>query len=896
MWRARMIRVIGFAAGRTGPRHNGGNGYNTLFRRSARVWELRAPVQLSTYAPPMKRLLRIVWKTAAWGALLGAAAAIGLGVYAATLLPTLPTVADIRRVPLNIPLRIYSSDDKLIAEYGDERRSPVTLDQTPPLLIDAILVTEDDRFYHHSGVDFRGIVRAGISNFFTQSRAQGASTITMQVARNFFLKPDKTYTRKLKEILLAFKLERALTKDEILALYLNKIFLGHRAYGFAAASQVYYGVDLSDLSVPEIAMLAGLPKAPSRNNPLTDPARATERRDYVLRRLHELGRIDDLSYRTATDAPVTAARRIAERQAQAPYAAEMVRQMLFERFGRAAYQDGYRVTVTIHSEYQSRADDALRRGLLAYDKRHGFRGPVDALDLEALSPADIDNALRNYPHSGDVIPAVVLSGAGRSIAARIIGRDINIDWQHIEWARAHQSPNSLGPELTAAAEVVSRGDVVYVAPVAGRAGRGWGLSQLPDVGGALVCIDPNSGAVRALAGGFDYYLSKFNRAAQALRQPGSNFKPFIYSAALEHGFTAGSLVSAAPIVVADDLEGVWRPQNYSGQFFGPTRLREALSRSLNLVAVRLLRAIGIDAAIAHLAKFGFDPATLPRSYSLALGSFSVTPLDLAAGFAVFANGGRRVQPYLIERIEDADGETVALAGCDGCLIKRAGGDGVLDAAGDGDGDGDSDSDGEAAGEVAAAEDAGPADTAAAVDGVEVANAVTDTVTVDSVTADTVADGESDRVISEQNAFLMTEMMREVIRSGTGRRALALERGDLAGKTGTTNDFRDAWFSGFNADLVATVYVGFDEPAHLGRRESGATAALPIWVDYMRAVLPDFPARESPPPDGIVTRLINKNTGQPAAADDPDGYLEYYIAGSEPAAAGPGGERAGEALF
>jgi len=855
----------------------------------------------------MKRLLRIVFKSAAWGALLGVVAAIGLGAYVATLLPALPSVDDLRRAPLNIPLRIYSADGKLIAEYGDERRSPVTLDQTPPLLIDAILATEDDRFYHHGGVDFRGIVRAGISNFFSQSRAQGASTITMQVARNFFLKPDKTYTRKIKEILLAFKLERALTKDEILALYINKIFLGHRAYGFAAASQVYYGVDLPDLSVPEIAMLAGLPKAPSRNNPLTDPERATLRRDYVLHRLHELGRIDDLSYRTARAAPVTAARRVAETE-PAPYAAEMVRQMLFDRFGRAAYQTGYRVTVTIDSDAQSYADDALRRGLLAYDKRHGFRGPVDAILVDALSPADIDNALRQYPDSREVIPAVVLEAGERSITARIRGQDLRLDWEHIQWARAYRSANHIGPELSSAAEAAARGDVVYVAPVDGRAGRGWGLSQLPAVGGALVSIEPNSGAVRALAGGFDYYLSKFNRAAQALRQPGSNFKPFIYSAALEHGFTAGSLVSAAPIVVADDLEGVWRPQNYSGRFFGPTRLREALSRSLNLVAVRLLRAIGIDAAVDHLAKFGFDPATLPRSYSLALGSFSVTPLDLAAGFAVFANGGRRVQPYLIERIVDGRGEVVDLSDCAECLV-RAGGEGAGDAlsrhprgplsgGGDGVADGAGVGDGDAVIDAGDA-DGGPAATAATVN--VAADTVTDTtvtnitVTNGTVTNTTVTDIESDRVISEQNAFLMTEMMREVIRSGTGRRALALERADLAGKTGTTNDFRDAWFSGFNADLVTTVYVGFDEPAHLGRRESGATAALPIWVDYMRAVLPGIPKRESPPPPGIVTRFINKTTALPTAADDPDGYLEYYASGSEPRPAAPA-QKPGEGLF
>ena len=879
--------------------------------------QLSTSVRAATVtADSMKLLLRILWKVTAWCLLLAAAAGVGGGVYVATLLPTLPSIDDIRRVPLNIPLRIYSSDGKRIAEYGDERRSPVTLDQTPPLLIDAVLVTEDDRFYHHGGVDFPGIARAGISNFFTRSRAQGASTITMQVARNFFLKPEKTYTRKLKEILLAFNLERALTKDEILELYLNKIFLGHRAYGFAAASQVYYGVDLADLSVPEIAMLAGLPKAPSRNNPLTDPQRATERRDYVLRRLHELGRIDDLSYRTARAAPVTAARRLAETQAPAPYAAEMVRQMLFDRFGRAAYQSGYRVTVTINSAYQSYADKALRGGLLAYTRRHGFRGPVDTLDVDALDSQSIDEfidtALLQYPHSRELIPAVVLENAGREIVARIRGQTARIDWEHIQWARAYRTPNSLGPELSAAAEVVSRGDVVYVSPVDGRKGKGWRLEQLPAVGGALVSIDPHSGAVRALTGGFDYYLSKFNRAAQALRQPGSNFKPFIYSAALEHGFTAGSLVSAAPIVVADDLEGVWRPQNYSGQFFGPTRLREALSRSLNLVAVRILRAIGIDDAVAHLARFGFDPATLPRSYSLALGSFSVTPLDLAAGFAVFANGGRRVQPYLIERIVDGQGNEVELAGCIACAAPDddAAGDGAADGAG------------------AAAEVGGPAATAAAVDGdagvagvadvdgvagvdgvaangaaVDAAeegadvdagdaaenagaDAGVETVGVESA-ADAVAPASpTERVISEQNAFVMTEMMREVIRSGTGRRALALKRDDLAGKTGTTNDFRDAWFSGFNPDLVTTVFVGFDEPAHLGRRESGATAALPIWVDYMREVLPDFPERAAAAPDGIVTRWVSKASGQPTPATDPDGYLEYYITGSEPAPATP----------
>ena len=770
----------------------------------------------------MKFFARLLLKICAWGLMFVFTLGLGLGVYIATLLPELPSIEEIRRVPLNIPLRIYNSDDKLIAEYGNERRIPVSLDKTPPLLIDAVLATEDDRFYHHNGVDFPGIVRAGLSNFMSKSRSQGASTITMQVARNFFLTPEKTYTRKLKEMLLAFNMERALTKDEILELYFNKIFLGHRAYGFAAASQVYYGVELENLSVPEITMLAGLPKAPSRDNPITNPKRAAERRDYVLKRLHQLGRIDDLSYNTARQAPVTATRHVAEVEAQAPYVAELVRQLLVDRFGERAYELGYKVTVTINSEHQAQADEALRNGLMRYDRRHGFRGPLATIDLDEHNPESLDQALLAYPKSRELVPAVVLGNAGRSITALTQDQEtIHIDWRHIKWAKAYRSANSLGPEPAAAAEVVSRGDIIYASR---SSDDDWRLNQMPAISGALVSLDPNSGAIRALTGGFDYYLSKFNRATQALRQPGSNIKPFIYSAALEHGFTPGSLVSAAPVVIEDPLEGTWRPENYSGKFFGPTRLREALSRSLNLVAVRLLRAVGIDATIDHLAKFGFDRDKLPRSYSLALGSTAITPLDLAAGFAVFANGGKRIRPYLIERIVDAEGNPVELD-CDDCLVKPS-------ARGDGDGGGD--------GVVA-----------------------------------------EERAISEQNAFLVTSLMRQVILSGTGRRALALERADLSGKTGTTNDYRDAWFSGFNRDIVTTVFVGFDEPAPLGRRESGATAALPIWVDYMAAALKDFPERELTPPPNITTRYIDKATGRITTPDHPDGYLEYYLAGTEP---------------
>ena len=774
---------------------------------------------------------KLLLKMFIWSWALLMVAGIGLGVYVATLLSELPTIEEIRRVPLNIPLRIYNTERELIAEYGNERRIPVSLDDTPPLLIDAILATEDERFYHHSGVDFAGILRAGLSNLRSKSRGQGASTITMQVARNFFLTPERTYLRKFKEVLLAFKMERALTKDEILELYFNKIFLGHRAYGFAAASQVYYGVELNNLSVPEIAMLAGLPKAPSHNNPISNPQRAGERRAHVLKRLHDLGKIDDFSYNAARQAPITATRHVAETKARAPYIAEMARQMMVQRFGERVYELGYGVTVTINSAHQEQADESLRSGLLAYDQRHGFRGAVADTDLDEYTPLAIDQALQDYPRSHALIPAMVLHSAQRSLTARTQDQEIiTVRWDQIKWAKPYRTPNSMGDEPSTAAEVVRRGDIIYVSRVGD---QGWRLSQMPKVSGALVSLDANTGAILALTGGFDYYLSKFNRATQALRQPGSNIKPFIYSAALENGFTTSSLVSAGPIVVEDALEGVWRPQNYSREFFDPMRLREALSRSINLVSVRLVRAIGIEKTIQHLAKFGFDPEQLPRSLSLALGSISVTPMDLAAAFAVFANGGNRIEPYLIEKIVDRNGNEVVLSR-DECKYCRA-------------------------------QDAAD----------EMAEVV---LGYDSVVAETQPDA---RAISEQNAFLVSDLLQQVILTGTGRRALALKRDDLSGKTGTTNNFRDAWFSGFNRDVVTTVFVGFDEPSHLGRNESGATAALPIWVDYMGAVLEDFPEQPLRQPENIATRFVNKKTGKRTATDDPDGYFEYYLSGTEP---------------
>ena len=499
------------------------------------------------------------------------------------------------------------------------------------------------------------------------------------------------------------------------------------------------------------------------------------------------------------------------------------------KLGDTAYDKGLNVTLTIHSKYQEKANAALRKGLLDYDVRHGYRGPVDTLDIEGLEEFEINELLIPFQPSQELIPAVVVSASTEAFGAHTRdGESIEVTLDAMKWAKPYKTPNSIGGTPTSAADIVKQGDVVYLT---NEEDKGWKLSQLPAVSGALVSLDSSTGAVLALTGGFDYYLSKFNRAVQAQRQPGSNIKPFIYSSALDNGFTPGSLVSGAPIVVEDNLEGIWRPENYSKKFFGPTRLRQALSLSLNLVSVRLLRAVGIKPTIDHLSKFGFDPERLPRSLSLSLGSTAITPLDLASGYTVFANGGEKTDTHFIAKIEDAEGNAVD-------LDRLRCGDNCQD---------------------------------------DIENIIQ--------TADA-AEPKSDievnpRAISEQNAFLTTSIMKQVILSGTGKRALALNRRDLAGKTGTTNNYRDAWFSGFNPDVTTTVFVGFDEPAHLGRRESGASAALPIWVDYMGTVLEDFPEQNPEIPQNIITRFINKESGLLTSSDDPNGYMEYFLTGTEP---------------
>jgi penicillin-binding protein 1A len=800
------------------------------------------------------------WQLALVGAFTAAAVSVVvLAVVALVLTPTLPAMEDLSDKRLKVPMRVYTAEGELMAEFGEEKRVPVRIEDVPDTLIRAILAAEDHSFFYHHGVDYLGIVRAALHNLRTRGTGQGASTITMQVARNYFLSPEKTYIRKIKEVLLAFKLERELTKKQILELYINKIFLGHRAYGFAAAAQIYYGKNLAELTLPETAMLAGLPKAPSRDNPLSNPDSALERRNYVLRQMLSERYIDDATHREAASAPETAAKHAFKYSNDAPYIAEMVRQHMFQKYDEKTYGEGFSVYTTIDARLQKAANQALRRGLLDYERRHGYRGPAGHASIRGdKDRGRLDDALKDFRVVGDLTPGVVVKVEDKSVAVYTLdGTTVTIGWSGLVWARQYIDENTLGPPLTKAADLLKVGDIVYLEDTSSSeqngetAGR-WRLAQVPQVAGAIVALRPSDGAILALAGGFDFYESKFNRVVQAERQPGSSIKPFIYAAALEKGFTAASTVSGAPIVVEDaTLEDEWRPEDYSRQFFGPTRLRKALTLSLNLVSVRLLRAIGPAYAAEYLERFGFDPAKLPRNLSLALGTASATPLQMASAYTIFANGGYRVEPYVIRQVDDAEKHVLERASpavvCPECL------------------------------EVAATTSPrrGPR-----VDPIGEASANPTGATNPKREATEGTRVVAPRVLEPPLAFIMTSMMRDVIRAGTGRAAMQLGRKDLAGKTGTTNEYRDAWFSGFNADLVVTAWVGFDQPASLGRAETGGRAALPIWIDFMRVALDGAPERPLDPPPGIVKLMVNSETGKPAAADDPAAIEEYFIEGTE----------------
>ncbi|MBL1376628.1 penicillin-binding protein 1A [Zobellella iuensis] len=737
----------------------------------------------------------------------------------------LPDVSTLKDVRLETPMRVFSQDGELISQYGEQRRTPISVAEMPPLLIDAFLATEDARFYEHPGIDPIGISRAAIVWLSTGEKRQGASTITQQVARNFFLSREKTVIRKVKEIFLALHIETLLTKDEILELYLNKIPLGHRSHGVAAAAQVYYGKNVNELSLAEMAMIAGLPQAPSVLNPISNPRRAAERRAIVLGRMLETGKISRSEYDDAMASPVAARYHGAEITLSAPYLAEMAHQFALSMFGAEAYTQGLSVYTTVQADEQRAANAALINGLLAYDLRHGYRGPEATLWQGSPWSADqILQHLDEQPSYWPLEPAVVTAVAERGATLLIKGKgEVRLDWDSLKWARRYISDSRQGNAPRQAGDILKTGEQIWVRPQ----GEGWLLAQLPEINGALVALEPASGAVTALVGGFNFTLNKFNRSEQAARQMGSNIKPFVYSAALDNGFTLASMVNDAPINHWDAGSGSsWRPRNSPNVYDGPIRVREALARSKNVVSIRLLRDTGIPATMQRLNDFGFNTASIPATESLALGSPSATPLEMVTGYATFANGGHKITPFVVERIEDAQGQVLYQA-----------------------------------------------------------------------------QPVTQQVISAENAFLITEALNSAIWggvsdgrrwNGTGWRAgRALERKDIAGKTGTTNDSRDAWFSGYAPARVATAWVGFDDFGRpLGRTahnpnlgadqvtggEFGGSAALPIWIDYMKVALKDYPEQPRRMPENLVTVTIDSGSG---LRTDGQGVAEYFVQGTEP---------------
>ncbi|MBW7930896.1 MAG: transglycosylase domain-containing protein [Gammaproteobacteria bacterium] len=816
--------------------------------------------------------------------------------------PGLPGADTIREVPLQTPLRIYSRDGRLMAQLGEQWRTPVRFEDIPETVVKAFLAAEDDRFFEHPGFDYQGILRASINFALTGSRTQGGSTITQQLARAYFLSPERSFVRKARELILALRIEREFSKSEILSLYLNKIFLGQRAYGIAAAAEVYFGKDLAQLTLAEAATLAGIPKAPSLLNPVNGPERTVQRRAYVLGRMHHLGFIDQEQYREALDSPLESRLHGPRVELEAPYVTEMVRAQMLERFGAAAYTDGYEVVTTIDSRLQEAANLALSTTLLEYDRRHGYRGPVarGALAGVPAAGAERDRALQallqNQRREAALYPAVVLS-LGSNDSARFFVRDIgelSVPWEGLRWRR-YLSDAAMGPLPKGVGEVLAVGDVVHLLRTAK---GGWLLAQLPAAEAALVAIDPADGATVALTGGFSFQASKFNRAVQARRQPGSAFKPFVYSAGLEHGFTPATLINDAPLVFGDaELEDVWRPENYSRVFNGPTRMREALVKSLNLCSVRILMDTGIDTAIRHIRGFGFDDTALPRNLSLALGSGGVSPWDMAAGYAAFANGGRHVEHYIIDRVFDAGGTEVftaePLRACEACEPPPS-----TDATAG------TSPDGQQA--QAFAVDGYEPQVAYAMDGsrvdwpdeVPAYRSVEAMIEHGSQWRPDVGETPAffrdrrlaPRIIPADNAFLVYDMMRDVIRRGTGQRARELGRSDIAGKTGTSNERRDAWFSGFNGALVATVWVGFDKERSLGPREEGSQTALPMWKDFMARALRGTAERPIPQPPDIISARISPETGQLAGVGDFDAIFEYFrpadLAAAEARASAP----------
>jgi penicillin-binding protein 1A len=748
--------------------------------------------------------------------------ALGLFALYSHYAPQLPTEAELRKIDIQVPLRIYNRDGELIAEYGERRSRPVTLKEVPKALTQAFIDIEDARFYEHQGVDFKGVLRALGNIASTGSASQGASTITMQLARNSFLDSGKNLERKFKETLLAIKMEQSLGKDQILELYLNKIYLGNRAYGIASAAETYYGKTLGDLTLAQCAMIAGLPKAPSRYNPLANPERAMIRRNYILKRMLELGHISQTDYQTALNEPNTAEKHKTEIDAESPYLAEMVRADIVKRFGEAnAYSQGYHVYTTLDSAKQSEAEASLRKSLTSYDERHGYRGPEDKVELSDLKTEDdMRDKLSTYPVFGDLHAALVLTADANSAELLVGETRVVLNFDAVKWAREFKTEDRRGAAPRRVSDVLKPGYIVRLRQTDVQ-NNTWVLAQVPTVGGALVSLDPSDGAVRAVMGGFDFYHSKFNRATQAVRQPGSSFKPIIYAAALSKGFTPASVVNDAPI----DIPGsTWKPENFGGHYVGPTTLREALAKSRNLVSIRLLRSIGINYAIDFATQFGFPKENLPPNLTLALGTAMTTPMEMATAYSAFANGGYKINAYFITRIEDRNHQVVfeetsprICAGeTETCVPHKP--------------DDKSDTKKDTKKPEKLAPSNKPIWETAAVDSPKIGeNGVYPA---------------AKRILDSRTHYQIVSMLQGVTQFGTAARAgRALNRTDIAGKTGTTNDQKDSWFCGFTPNIVTIAWVGFDDMSKLGEGETATNVALPMWIDFMHRILKGAPSKE-----------------------------------------------------
>ncbi|MGW8464324.1 penicillin-binding protein 1A [Pseudomonas sp. CLCA07] len=770
---------------------------------------------------------------------------LGLSGAFLYLSPGLPSVEALRSIQLQIPLRVYSSDDKLIAEFGEMRRTPIRFADIPPNFINALLSAEDDNFANHYGVDPSSLMRAATQLVKSGHIQSGGSTITMQVAKNFFLTSERSFSRKTTEILLALQIERQLTKDEILELYVNKIYLGNRAYGIEAAAQVYYGKSIRDVSLAQMAMIAGLPKAPSRFNPLANPARSKERRDWILGRMYKLGKITEADYTTAINEPLNASYHVPTPEVNAPYIAEMARAEMVGRYGSDAYTEGFRVTTTVPSNLQEMANTAVHDGLITYDQRHGYRGPESRLPGKTREAWATE--LTKQRTINGLEPAIVTQVDKNGLQVMTRTGEGHLSWDSMKWARPFLNTNSMGPNPKQPSDVAQVGDLIRVQRQPDNSLK---FSQIPQAQGALVSLDPQNGAIRALVGGFAFEQSNYNRAMQAKRQPGSSFKPFVYSAALDSGYTASSLVNDAPIVFVDEyLDKVWRPKNDTNTFLGPIRLREALYKSRNLVSIRLLQAMGVGKTIDYITRFGFNKQDLPPNLSLALGTATLTPMEIATGWSAFANGGYKITPYIIDKIESRKGDTLFVANPPSVPQ----------------------------GDVATSGIAVPAAQSFTVNAIPA-----EAPAAPGIAPPTPAVAE--RIIDGRTTYILNSMLEDVIKLGTGRRALALGRSDIAGKTGTTNESKDAWFSGYNADYVTTVWTGFDQPESLGRKEFGGTVALPIWMNYMAAALKDKPPHTQPEPEGILSLRVDPVSGRAASPGTPGAYFELFKAEDTPPSA------------